>query len=353
MTFKTLTTLSLCVFAVSGCATSLQSLPAAQIAGQAVREPDVFTGLTQTQMPVVAPFERSGTTQGTARLLSAEAFEGQPGGAWMDVSLYYDTPGEGQDQMRVYKSLNWAGGETAKLADFAASLASCEDRVTQYNRGGYYGRSGFGYGGYGGYGFGNRVNTRHLNKPRSKHGTDQRVPRPDRPSTSRPSTNRPSTNTPVSRRPSVTPPKSRPAPQTARRPSTGRPQRTRREATEHMNSHFQNSDLAQNAAARSGGALPASRLRLSPVSPFRRGYNYGAFGAGAYGYPASDYVISSACGRVEKLRIFVPPAKLESAERYGLTLYARSESGDARTIVLPPNYVLAYQMAVGGAAPAG
>lgn len=259
----------------------------------------------------------------------------------MDVSVFYDTPGQSEDQMRSYKTLNWAGGETAVLADFAASLASCEERVTQSPGALHYGRRGFG--GFGSYGFGSRNHYRPNHRPvSSDHSRPTRphvrptspTSRPNRPTTSRPT---PPVTRPTS--PSTRPTTSRPRPpRTVSRPNKPNERRDR------LESRFQNADLAAKAAPKS--AASGSRLRLAPVSPFRRGYNYGYYDRGFGGY-GSDYVIKSACGRVEKLRIFVPANRLETAERYGLTLFARSESGDERTIVLPANYVMAYQMAAG------
>ncbi len=376
MTVKILTALTLPALFLSACATSLSSLPPADIASKAVRAPDGFTGLTQTQLPAIAPFERSGSMNGQVRLLSAESFEGQTGGAWMDVALFYDTPGDDSDQMRVYKTLNWAGGEDAKLADFAASVASCEDRVTSHGYGGYggYGRSGFGYSNYDYFGhrsgfFGHpRYRNHRTDRARSRSGKKSfsgaltsvinEVSRNSRPTSSPAPRSGPVTSRPaVTSRPSPRP-TARPSPRpTARSATRARPRSFETRSRDTLRSprrtrsnnetgrRFQNAQLAETAAPTRSAS--SARLRLSPISPYRRGYNYGHYSRLGLGYGPSDYIIKSACGRVEKLRVFVPKEKLAAAERYGLTLYARSESGDERTLTVPPNYVLAYQMATG------
>lgn len=385
MTLNTLTLLAASAAILTGCATALQTRSAPQIAQQAFQAPDAFTGLSQTQLPEVPAFKRSSKLSGTAQLLTAEAFEGQTGGAWMDVSLFYDTPSEAADQMRLYKEqLNWAGGEPVKLADFAASVVSCEDRVTQYNRGGYYGRSGFGHGGYDSYGyrgvnsFGHNYRQQHPRSTRNSSGnrdsigdalrsvvtdvseahgstasgptvrpaprvTSRSTPR----STPRVTSSSPTSNTRNTRSASRSTPRAAPSRPTAR--PAPRVSRTAKHNRRNVKLEFQNADLANKAAGQQTSAH-AGRIRLAAVSPFERrfnrGYNYGNYGG--YGLPASDYVITSACGRQERLRIFVPQSRLAAAERYGLVLFARAKSGDAQTLTLSPNYVTAFQMARGG-----
>jgi len=117
--------------------------------------------------------------------------------------------------------------------------------------------------------------------------------------------------------------------------------------------NFQNETLAAKA-----GEVENSTAKHRPYGGVRSGfgrhngyrYNRGLYGVGM-GYGSPQYVITSQCARREKLRVFVPKEKLRSAEAYGLTLYIRGRSGDERPLTLTPNYVLAYQMASGAAAP--
>ena len=65
----------------------------------------------------------------------------------------------------------------------------------------------------------------------------------------------------------------------------------------------------------------------------------------------SRSVVSSTsvdCAREDKLRIFIPNARLDAARFDGLTLIALDAQGGETPIYLPPNYIEGFRMAATG-----
>lgn len=392
------------ILSLTACATSIQNRDPSDIAAKAYRTTDSYTGLQQTRLPAFSPFEWGGGVRGNAQLQSAEAFQGRDGGAWLDITLRYDTPTPDPGEMRVYNKARWAGGEEVQIADFAAAVMSCEDRVSSYGTGGYYG-SGI-YGG-GAYGFGRGRSTRGHYRGRGHDGRgrgddrgdgrgdgggrDVSDDRPRDPGT-RPNPRRPrgvggdpnvlvepgingprpvvrprprprpqptsgsgETRPDPAPRPRRTTRTSRPTPKSEPR-ATSRPTRptrnrnNRRDAIKGM--HFEDPQSAANAAVLTANVdVQSSASRLRPSYGFATGYrayNYGRFGGRGFGrgfYPDREYIVTSECERQERIRVFVPAQRLAAAERYGLSLYFRSNLGDERPVIVSPNYVMGYQMA--------
>ena len=385
------------VISLTACATSIQNRSPSDIAAKAYTAVDSYTGLQQTRLPAFSPFEWGQGVTGNAQLQTAEVFQGKSGGSWLDITLRYDTPTPDPAEMRVYNKAKWAGGEDVVIADFAAAVMSCGDRVTGYSNGGYGGYYG-GVHGLRGYGHGRgRVASRGgsghrlFNGPRGvdnslrsaaaadtdsatantstgsrpangrrrgagrEGGRSGRVgepgtvaPRADERPITRPRSNREARrNNPVrENRTTRQTPKARTRTRTAPKRNT-RP--TKRSPIKGM--HFedpQSASVASQKIASANTRLGLSRGRSYGFASGYRSYNYGRFGG--YGragglYPAHDYVVSSSCERQERIRVFVPKERMAAAERYGLNLYFRSNSGDERPVIVSPNYVMGYQMA--------
>ena len=406
-----ISSLAACLVMLSACATALERRAPGDIASRAYRSADSYTGLEQVKLPAISPFSWDSNVRGQAQLQSAEVYDGQNGGAWLDVALLYATPGDSPDQMRVYNKIRWDGGDAAKLADFSAAVQTCSDRVSEYPGGGYYGRSGYGHGGNGlgdfsfaigsalagrghrhrgerGRGSQSRSDDRHSNsnQANSNQGSDTAANTVSGDS----SEQQPVTPTDVSRRPidgpymgrarvrasagntqpvtRATSRRERSTPKSTARSnaskSSTRSSRSTSSSRSHARVNFQNDTLASLAADTSGvKATPKTSQKTSSSHQKHYGfgnrfggrhngyrYNRGFYGS-MHGYASSQYVITSACMRREKLRVFVPSQKLREAEQAGLTLHIRGLSGDERALSLTPNYILGYQMASGAATP--
>lgn len=383
------------VISLTACATSIQKRSPSDIAAKAYTVVDSYTGLKQTRLPAFSDFSWGQGVIGNAQLQTAEVFQGKSGGSWLDITLRYDTPTPNPSEMRVYNKAKWAGGEDVVIADFAAAVMSCGDRVTGYsNGGGYYGgvhglrgyghgrgrvagRGGLGHHGYGGglRGTDDRVRSSDgaiTNAVRASSlgtrpdggrrggasGADRRpsvgepgavAPRADERPITRPRSNRETRRENPARETRSTrqTPKARTRTRTAPKRST-RP--TKREPIKGM--HFEDPQSAQVASQKIASAhsgLGLSRgIRPYGFASGYRSYNYGRFGG--YGragglYPTHDYIVQSQCERQERIRVFVPKERMAAAERYGLSLYFRSNSGDESPVIVSPNYVMGYQMA--------
>ncbi len=68
MKLTTLTVMAIAATGLGACATTLQSLPATQIASKAVRAPDGFTGITQTQLCENIKKDKAAITRGVSHL---------------------------------------------------------------------------------------------------------------------------------------------------------------------------------------------------------------------------------------------------------------------------------------------
>ena len=145
---------------VTACATSVNERSPEDIAQRSFPVLDSFTGLSQVRSPSIKQGGWAEGIKATAYLQTAEAYQNYDGGAWLDVGLVYDTPTANPAEMQVYNRARWAGGEQVLLADFSATVLSCEDRVqdvSPYYGAGHYGGSYYGGGGHyrrghGGYG---------------------------------------------------------------------------------------------------------------------------------------------------------------------------------------------------------
>ena len=145
---------------MTACATSVNERSPEDIAQRSFPVLDSFTGLRQLRSPSIKQGGWSEEVTATAYLQTAEIYQNRDGGAWLDVGLVYDTPTANPAEMQVYNRARWAGGEQVLLADYSATVLSCEDRVSDvspYYGSGYYG-AGFNGGGHyrrggqGGYG---------------------------------------------------------------------------------------------------------------------------------------------------------------------------------------------------------
>ncbi len=145
---------------MTACASSVNERSPEDIAQRSFPVLDSFTGLKQLRSPSIKQGGWSEDVTATAYLQTAEMYQNRDGGAWLDVGLVYDTPSANPAEMRVYNRARWAGGEQVLLADYSATVLSCEDRVqdiSPYYGSGHYGGSYYGGGHYrrgdrGGYG---------------------------------------------------------------------------------------------------------------------------------------------------------------------------------------------------------
>ncbi len=136
------------VLLVTACATSVNERAPEDIAQRSFPVLDSYTGLNQLRSPSIKQGGWAQGTTATAYLQTAEPYQDLDGGAWLDVGLLYDTPTANPAEMQVYNRARWAGGEQVLLADFSATVLSCEDRVQDVSP--YYGSGHYGAGYYGG-----------------------------------------------------------------------------------------------------------------------------------------------------------------------------------------------------------
>jgi len=127
-----------------------------------------------------------------------------------------------------------------------------------------------------------------------------------------------------------------------KRPETRRSEPRRSQPTRSSNS--------RNTSRPKKAATP--RRRISPSGTKNRINNNrikkNFFPNDAYG---SRSVVSSSsvdCAREDKLRVFIPNARLDAARFDGLTLIALDARGGDTPIYLPPNYIEGFRMAVTG-----
>ncbi|WP_156812036.1 hypothetical protein [Robiginitomaculum antarcticum] len=334
------------VLIVGACVTPINERAPDEIAQRSFPVIDSYTGLGQLRAPSIKQGGWARGTTATAYLQTAEPYQDRDGGAWLDIGLIYETPTANPAEMRVYNRARWAGGEPVLLADFSATVLSCEDRVQDVspNYGsGYYGGGNYGGrddGRYGGRGHrrgrgGDRRDRDHDDDDHDDDddrdpGTDDDtgtggviVDRPRRPRRRDPGTYTPDVpengpqpkptiyrrpvgdvgGTPPPRRrpgrraapaPKVSTPVSRPdpapvsrpapAPKPAARPRPKKPVVSRRKTEDLKGMHFQDPNLATTASAQKAGDISSHRRRgAGSVSVNYRGYNRGNYPRRYYG----------------------------------------------------------------------
>lgn len=394
------------VLLAASCVTPVNERTPEEIAQRSFPVVDSYTGLQQLRSPSITQGGWARGTTATVYLQSAEPYQNFEGGAWLDVGLLYETPSANPAEMRVYNRARWAGGEKVLLADFSATVLSCEDRMQDVSPA--YGNGYYGAGYYGGgnarrerEGYGRRGDSRRRRGDRPRRDRDDGTDtgggddRPDRP---RPgSDNRSVTDKPVVyRRPvgdvggtppprrrdgrraspttptslpvpqSVSPPKpapvSRPAPvvqpapapkpKSRPKPKPRKPTISRRRNDAEV-LRFQDPRLAVNVNGQKADNLSLSQTRNgAAVTINYRGYNRGDYPRSYYGggfwsdYGPTNYVVTSSCRRREDMRVYVPRDLLQRAQGgQGLVLLLRGQNGGEREVHLSTNYITGFSMA--------
>lgn len=107
----------------------------------------------------------------------------------------------------------------------------------------------------------------------------------------------------------------------------------------------QNRSNARSIAREKKEIKSRSRRRNSASNP-RRELNF--FPDDGYGGRSVVSARSVDCAREDKLRVFIPNARLDAARFDGLTLVALDEQGGETPIYLPPNYISGFRLATTG-----
>ena len=140
--------------------------------------------------------------------------------------------------------------------------------------------------------------------------------------------------------------------ETRRERSSPANRETRRAASRETRRNESSSRRTQNRSnARSNSRekkeIKSRSRRRNPASNTRRELNF--FPDDGYGGRSVVSAQRVDCAREDRLRVFIPNARLDAARFDGLTLVALDAQGGETPIYLPPNYISGFRLAATGA----